>query len=338
MGRVGHGVALLSGGLDSALAVKLCLEQGLRITAVRFMTHFGCDAGGGGSCGHDVTGLARELGIPIKLCPLGEEYIERVRNPKFGRGANMNICIDCRVMMLAWAGEYRLAVGADFVLTGEVLNQRPMSQTRERFGLIDRECGLEGRVLRPLSARLLAPTIPEIEGLVDRSRLLGLHGRSRKPQLELAARWGITDYGQPAGGCLLTDPGYSHRLRELWDHDPAAGASDIMLLQVGRHFRLGPSVKAIVGRDEGENVTIEAYAEPGDALLGLADYVGPTTLVRGPCTEPELARAAALTVRYGDAPEGAEVTVTLRLRGAPARTLRSRSIDPAEADRMRVAR
>lgn len=335
MDRVGKGVALLSGGLDSALAVKTCQEQGLAITAVRFMTNFGCDAGGGGSCGHDVEGLAAELGIPVKLCHLGDAYIALVKKPKFGRGANMNICIDCRIMMLAWAGEYMRETGADFVVTGEVLNQRPMSQTRDRFVLIDRQCGLEGRVLRPLSARHLPPTIPERDGLVDRSKLLALHGRSRKPQMELAKKWGIKSYGQPAGGCLLTDPTYSLRLRELWEHDPDAGAADINLLRVGRHFRLTGAAKAIVGRDHGENVTLEAYAQEGDALLMLADYMGPTTMVRGTFGDDEIMRAAALTVRYGDTPGVADVMV--RIKGGAERTVRASAVESALADSMRVA-
>lgn len=337
MKRTGKGVTLLSGGLDSALAVKVCLEQGLDITAIRFVTNFGCDAGGGGSCGHDVTGLARELGIPVKLCHMGDPYIRMVKDPKFGRGANMNVCIDCRIMMLQWAGDYMRDVGADFVVTGEVLNQRPMSQTRDRFRIIDRECGLEGYVLRPLSARLLEPTRPELEGLVDRSRLLGLHGRTRKPQIELARRWGITDYGQPAGGCLLTDPGYSKRLRELWAFDAEAGATDIDLLRVGRHFRLGPRIKAIVGRDHGENLTIESYAEAGDALLTLVDHMGPTTLIRGARGEADLERAAALTVRYGKAPKEGPSAVSIRVKGGSETTMRVAPAADAEVDETLIA-
>lgn len=336
MTRRGFGVALLSGGLDSALAVKALVVQGVRVVAVRCMTNFGCDAGGGGSCGHDVTGLAKELGVDVKLCHLGEPYVEMVRNPKFGRGFNMNPCVDCRVFMLRWAAEYMNAAGADFLVTGEVLNQRPFSQTRDRLMQVEKEVGLPGRILRPLSAKLLPPTIPEKEGLVDREQLFDIRGRSRKRQYELAKQWGVASYGQPAGGCLLTDPGYSERLRELWADDPGAGVADIQLLRVGRHFRLGPRVKAIVGRNEAENHSIEAQTRPGDVLLALRDLMGPTTLVRGAATAPHLRRAAELTARYGDAKALPEVDVEVR-RGDAVTTLRVSPEAALDLDALRVA-
>lgn len=330
------GVALLSGGLDSALAVKALTVQGVRVVAIRCMTNFGCDAGGGGSCGHDVTGLAKELGIEVKLCHLGEAYVDMVRNPKFGRGLNMNPCVDCRIFMLRWGAEYMQAAGGDFLVTGEVLNQRPFSQTRERFNQIDKELGLKGRILRPLSAKLLPETQPERDGLVDRARLFDIEGRSRKRQYELAKEWGITTFGQPAGGCLLTDPGYSERLRELWDDDPQAGVIDIQLLRLGRHFRLGANVKAIVGRNKEENEAIELYVHPGDAVLALKDLMGPTTLVRGGATEAHLRRAAELTAHYGDAKGLPEVDVEVRRDGATT-TLRVSPDAALDLDGMRVA-
>jgi tRNA U34 2-thiouridine synthase MnmA/TrmU len=227
----------------------------------------------------------------------------------------MNPCVDCRIMMISWARETLEREEAGFLITGEVLNQRPMSQTRERFRQIDRRLGLEGQVLRPLSAKLLELTRPEIEGVVDRSRLLDISGRGRTRQYDLAAKYGITDIPQPSGGCLLTDPGYSARLRDLWAHDPGAGARDINLLRVGRHFRPNLECKVIVGRDEAENKALDAFHAPGDALLQLKDFQGPMTLVRGRFGPEQLQFAASLTVRYGDVPGQAAAEVVVQRKG-----------------------
>jgi hypothetical protein len=311
-------VALLSGGLDSMLSVRLVLDQGIPVVGIRFLTHFGCDPVTSGSCGHDVEPLVQRwgaLGFTVRMAHLGQDYIEMVRNPRYGRGKNMNPCVDCRIMMLEWAREAMEREGAGFLVTGEVLNQRAMSQTRERFRQIDRATGLEGRVLRPLSARRLEPTLPEKEGVVDRERLLDFSGRGRTPQYALAAKYGITEIPQPAGGCLLTDPGYSARLADLWKYDPRAGASELNLLRVGRHFRTGPACKIVVGRDEGENRTIEALREPGDALLFLRDFQGPMVLVRGTHGPEEIRLGASLAVRYGDVPGKADSAVAVRRGG-----------------------
>jgi tRNA U34 2-thiouridine synthase MnmA/TrmU len=308
-------VALLSGGLDSMLSVRLILDQGIPVVGLRFLTHFGCDPVTSGSCGHDVEPLVQRwgsLGFTVRMAHLGQDYIEMVRNPKYGRGKNMNPCVDCRIMMLEWAREAMEKEEAGFLVTGEVLNQRAMSQTRERFRQIDRATGLEGRVLRPLSARRLEPTLPEKEGVVDRERLLDFSGRVRTPQYALAAKFGITEIPQPAGGCLLTDPGYSARLMDLWDHDPRAGPSEINLLRVGRHFRTGPRCKIVVGRNEAENRTIEALREPEDALVFLRAHQGPMVLVRGPSGPEEVRLAASLAVRYGDVPGKAAAAVVVR--------------------------
>ncbi len=311
-------VALLSGGLDSMLAIRVLLDQGVPVTGVRFITHFGCDPVSSGSCGHDVEPLVKlwgPLGFTVRMSHLGQDYIEMVKNPRFGRGKNMNPCVDCRIMMLDWARETLEQEEAGFLVTGEVLNQRPMSQTRERFRQIERDLGLEGRILRPLSAKLLEPTLPEKEGVVDRARLLDISGRGRTRQYELAKHYGITEIPQPSGGCLLTDPGYSARLRDLWDKDPDAGARDINLLRVGRHFRPTERCKVIVGRDEQENHALEAFRGPGDVLVSLKDFQGPMTLVHGPHGPEEIALAAGLTVRYGDVPGKAPAEVIVDRRG-----------------------
>lgn len=303
-------ISLLSGGLDSTLATIMLARQGIRVTAVKFLTNFGCDVGEGSSCGHDASSLAERFGFELKLCHLGDQYIEMVKNPPHGRGKNMNPCIDCRIMMLQWAREFMKESGAGFLITGEVLDQRPMSQHLAAFQEIERATGLEGLILRPLSAKLLPPTIPEKLGIVDREQLGDLRGRSRKRQYELAALYGIApeEYGQPAGGCLLTDPGYSRRLRDLWEHDPSAGASDINLLQVGRHFRATPKCKIIVGRNQMENEMIAQSARPGDVLMR-TKVPGPTTLVRGSYDPSVLDVAAALTSRYSDGEGDVEVIV-----------------------------
>ena len=308
-----HCIALLSGGLDSILAVHFMLDQGVRVTALQFMTHFGCDGGLGSSCSHDQSSLARRRGFEIKLCHLGQAYIDMVRDPAHGYGSNMNPCIDCRILMLNWAKDYMKMSGAQFIITCEVLEQRPMSQRRHSFQEIDRLTGLKGIVVRPLSAQVLDPTIPEQTGLLDRARLGAISGRSRKPQLELAKRFQITEIPQPAGGCLLTDPGYSLRLRDLFDHSPGATPpTDLMLLQVGRHFRLTPVCKAIVGRDHEENLAIRGYAAPGDVLMEIHDHLGPTTLLRGPAGDAEIARAAGLTAAHGKKPVPDPATVAWR--------------------------
>ena len=213
-------IALLSGGLDSTLAVLVMLRQGINVTAVSYLTHFGCDISDKSSCSSDASSIAEQFGFTVKLCHLADKFIDIVKKPKYGHGKNMNPCIDCRILMLKEAKKFMELKGADFLVTGEVLGQRPMSQRRETFPLIDREADVKGLVLRPLSAKLLKPTIPEINGLVDRERLYGFSGRGRKPQMALAQELGLTQYPTPAGGCLLTDPQYAMKLRDLILHDP----------------------------------------------------------------------------------------------------------------------
>ena len=332
-------VALLSGGLDSILAVRVILDQGVPVTAVRFMTHFGCDADGSGSCGQDVSPLAKlwgPLGLDIKYCHLGQEYIDMVKKPRFGRGKNMNPCIDCRVMMLTWARDVMEKEEACCLITGEVLNQRPMSQNRSEFARIEKVTELQGRVLRPLSAKLLEPTIAEEQGFIDREKLLDISGRGRTRQYEMAKQFGIEDIPQPAGGCLLTDPGYSARLRDLWDHDSSAGAGDLNLLRVGRHFRPRGDCKIVVGRNEGENTQLDLLAKEGDTVLKLKEHPGPVTLVRGRYADPDLELAAALTIRYGDVPDGEKAEVIVARKGGPSYSIITGTVRDEDLAPMRV--
>ncbi len=305
-------IALLSGGLDSTLAILVLLKQGIDITAVTYLTHFGCDISDTSSCSKDPFPAAGKFGFTVKLSHLADKFLDIVKNPKHGRGKNMNPCIDCRILMLKEARELMGLIGADFLVTGEVLGQRPMSQKRETFPLIDREAGVEGLVLRPLSAKLMKPTIAEENGLVDRERLYGFSGRTRRPQMALAQELGLTDYPSPAGGCLLTDSIYSYRLRELLDHNPDPDIREINLLQAGRHFRVSEGTKVIVGRNERENSRIETLAEKGDIMLTVEHYGSPVTLIQGENDGEAVRIAASLTARYSDAKYLPIVEVTVR--------------------------
>jgi len=318
-------IALLSGGLDSTLAVLLLRRQNIEVTAVTFLMYFGCDMSDTSSCATDASHVAHRYGFDIKLCHLAEKFTEIVKNPKYGHGRNMNPCIDCRILMLREARDLMRMTGADFVATGEVLGQRPMSQRRDTFPVIDREAGLTGYVLRPLSAKLLRPTEPELRGLVDREKLMAISGRSRKPQMALAEEFGLTDYPAPGPGCLLTEPNYALRLRELLDHNPDPSLKELHLLRLGRHFRLPGGGKAVVGRDERENLKIEGYRAKGDFLLDVVDFGSPITLVYGGASQEEIVRAAEICARYSDAKHLPEVDVLVRrdgetftLRVAPA--------------------
>jgi len=302
-------VALYSGGLDSTLAIITVLRQGIEVRAVTFLNHFGCDISDSSSCSKNPFSAAEKFGFEVKLSHLSDKFIEIVKNPKFGHGRNMNPCVDCRILMLKEARDFREMTGADFIITGEVLGQRPMSQRRDSLDIIDREAGLKGLVLRPLSAQLLKPTIPEERGIVDRELLYNFSGRSRKPQMALAREFGLTEYPAPAGGCLLTEPNYSYRLRELLAHDPNPSLLDLRLLRVGRHFRLSPGCKIIVGRNKTENENLLKLAESGDALVRVLGHGSPLTLVRGGGDGDILLTAASICARYSDARDLSEADI-----------------------------
>jgi len=304
-----HAISLFSGGLDSCLSVLLMLQQNIDVTALTFMTHFGCDLQDRSSCSHNPYPAAEKFGFSVKLMHLGDKFVDIVREPKYGYGKNMNPCVDCRILMLREAKEYMEAVGADFIITGEVVGQRPFSQKLDKLKLTMREAGLKGRLLRPLSAKLLEPTIPEAEGLVDRERLEGISGRSRSRQLALAKEYDLEDYPSPAGGCLLTDPEYSRKLKDLLDHQPRVTFSDLNLLRAGRHFRYSPQAKIIVGRNEADNEKILADVGPNDMICEAKQTGSPITLLRGEISEMARDAACALTARYCDRKNDPEVLV-----------------------------
>lgn len=304
-------IALYSGGLDSTLAILVMLKQGVDVTAITFLNHFGCDISDRSSCSKDPFAASVKFGFKVKLSHLSDKFLEIVKNPKYGHGRNMNPCIDCRILMLKEAKDFMDLIGADFLITGEVLGQRPMSQRKDCFPMIDKAADVKGLVLRPLSAKLLPVTIPEDRGLINREMLYDLNGRSRKPQMALARELGLTEYPSPAGGCLLTEPIYSFKLKDLLACNSDPEYKDINLLRVGRHFRFSPECKIIVGRNNDENEIIKSFAGPGDYLLRVDGVGSPLVIIRGDVTDDALTVAASLCARYSDAKKLPEVNVSL---------------------------
>ncbi len=313
-------MGLISGGLDSTLAVRVILEQGIEVVGVSFTTPFF------GSQGAEQA--AQASGIPLRILDITETHLAMVRSPMHGYGSNMNPCIDCHGLMLREAGGLMKREGGDFLFTGEVLGQRPMSQNKVALRVVERESGYGGRVLRPLSAKLLPETLPELEGLVDRQRLLAISGRSRKRQLELARHYHITEYLTPAGGCLLTDPIFSRRLRDLFDHQDPVKIRDIELLKVGRHLRFSPTVKVIVGRHAQDNERLLGLVAAGDDLLRVEGHPGPLCLIPYGGSMEEIQKAAAICVRYSDAPKDEAIAV-LWSRAGKEKGISVRSCPPS---------
>ena len=292
-------LALLSGGLDSTLAIRVMQEQGIEVSALNFMTPFCNCTNKSKGCKSEAKRVADELKIPIKIMNKGKEYLEIVKNPKFGYGKNMNPCVDCRIFMHKLAKEYMEEIGASFIITGEVLGQRPMSQRRDTINIIDRESGLKGLVLRPLSAKLFDPTIPEKEGIVDREKLLQITGRSRKKQMAMAEEYNMKGYQCPAGGCLLTDIGFSKKIKDIFAHSDEINMIDIYLLKVGRHFRLDDETKLIVSRNEAEGEKLAAHLQ-GDrfTLFTPHNVMGPMALICGKKSEKNVDLALKIMARY----------------------------------------
>ncbi len=306
-------LALYSGGLDSALAILVMLRLGIQVTAVTFQTGFGCNQAD--SFRRAARATADRFGFDLIVSDITPQFLDIVKRPHFGYGKNMNPCLDCKILMLREAKKLMAETGADFVVTGEVPGQRPMSQRKHMLPVIDREAGLTGMIVRPLSARLMSPTIPEQNGLLEREMLFRIHGRSRKPQVALAAELGLDDYQQPAGGCLLTDSAYAERLRRLLQENPSATVRDILLLRVGRHFRLSDDAKAIIGRDERDNAALGELLSSSDYRLFMKDCGSPLTTIVGDPSAAALRTAAALTARYSAARMLPTVSVTVEKDG-----------------------
>lgn len=321
-------MALLSGGLDSTLAVKAMVDQGVEIEAVHFTTPFcNCD-----KCSVDQ--VSERFNIPVHHIFLGQEFLDLVADPPHGYGSQMNICIDCRISMFRKAKELGDEIGAEFYVTGEVLGQRPFSQRRNAMKLIEAEAGLERKILRPLSAKLMGETEVEEEGVVDRDSLYAIQGRRRTPQMELAEELGVYDYPCPSGGCLLTDPQFAKKLRDYIRHEGKPKLEDMILLRLGRHFRLG-KVRAIVGRNEKENNVLSALAERrGFPRFEVMAHMGPISILVGDAEAETFEKVAALTARYSDAPRDEAVDVEI-VDGDPS-VLRVSSMSDEEIESLRI--
>lgn len=297
-------LGLLSGGLDSSLAALTLKRQGIDVTCIAFATPF---FGAGRA-----RLAAQQMEIPLIVQDIGEIHLEMVKNPRYGYGKNMNPCIDCHAMMFRLAGERMAEGGFDFLFSGEVLGQRPMSQNARALNSVANYSGHPDRILRPLSAKLLPITPMEEQGLVDREQLLDIQGRSRKPQEALAKQWGLKEYPPSGGGCLLTEKSFSNRLRDLFEHNPDATVVEAELLKAGRQFRLSDSCKLILGRKQADNDRIKELAQPGDILLRADNFSGPQGLISGTAGEEEIATAAALVASYGKGANESEVAILLQ--------------------------
>jgi tRNA U34 2-thiouridine synthase MnmA/TrmU len=304
-------VVLLSGGLDSNLSTRLVLNQKIEVEAVAIKTPF-CDFDCGKGCGHRVKEVAESLGIRLKTVYFGDEYLAMLKNPKHGFGSGMNPCIDCRAMMYKAAKEHMETIGASYLVTGEVLSQRPMSQHRHALRTIEEESNLVGKVIRPLSAGRLPPSDAETSGFIDRSNLHSIVGRSRKEQLALAKEFGIQNPPNSAGGCLLTDPCFSKRVNDLFEHiDGVPTLNDVELLKVGRHFRLSDEAKLIVGRNQSENEMMKFLCLDDDFSFEVIEFTGPLGILR--FKKDSVPRndlmpvAGGIVGRYSDAPRGRNV-------------------------------
>ena len=284
-------VALLSGGLDSHLAIKIMQRQGIEVEAVNFKSTFSC-------CKDDAGAVARQLGVKLTILSLGDDYLQLIRNPKFGWGRSVNPCMDCRIYMFKIAKKFMEQIGASFIVSGEVLGQRPKSQMMEALKTIPREAGIEDLLLRPLSAELLEPTLPEREGIVDREKLYDIQGRSRHPLHVLAREFGIGDIPTPSNGCILTDENYGNRVKDHLTH--AAGQSfwDYESFKVGRHYRLDDAHKVIVGRNQIENETLAHLHDEKTTYFEPENFTGPSALLIGSLEKQWISKIGNLILGY----------------------------------------
>ncbi|HEY1405134.1 MAG TPA: tRNA 4-thiouridine(8) synthase ThiI [Spirochaetota bacterium] len=306
------GIHLYSGGLDSVLSAKLLLDQGIDLIGLHFiLPFFPSDSDPEQSA---PAKRARDIGLKLRFVRCGMDYMAMAQNPPHGFGSEMNPCIDCKIFFLKYAADLMHAEDAAFVSTGEVVGQRPMSQMKAMMRHIMKETSLDGRLLRPLSALLLPPTIAENEGIVDRSKLLNFSGRGRTQQKELAAKWGIVDFATPAGGCLFTDPNVARRIKDLYAHHPKYNLNDMYLLSLGRHFRMEGGVKLIVARNEPETIELEKYAGEADLFLS-PDFPAPCIFVRGIATIDMVPFLVSVMVRYGKLGKSGSPQVNVSRKG-----------------------
>jgi tRNA-specific 2-thiouridylase len=318
-------VSLFSGGLDSILSVKLIQNQGIDVTAFHFVLPFYYIED---EKQIKVVKTAHKLNIPIEIARGREDYIETVKNPKHGYGKNMNPCIDCKIFIMKKAKNFMEEIGASFLFSGEVLGQRPMSQRKKAMELIEKEAGACGLLLRPLSAKLLPPTIPEEKEWIKRENLCAFEGRSRKPQIALAKKLGIEEYPLPAGGCYLADLGFSIRLRDAFVHNEDS-LPELQLLHFGRHFRLKSGAKLIVGRDEKENEKIEELAGKDDILIEGIGFGSPITLLKNSKNPEDIDISSSICIRYSKKREEKSAKVSIRTK---AENITEKIVAPMERE------
>lgn len=321
-------LSLLSGGLDSQLAICVLLEQGIHVEAITYRSpFFGTTKG---------EQAAKALGVKHHIIDFTEDILEQVQNPAHGLGKAMNPCIDCHTHMIMRAGELLEKWGFDFIATGEVMGQRPMSQNKQSLDVVAKGSHYEDLIVRPLCAAHLPPTKPIREGWVDLDKLPAFSGRNRTPQMELAKQFGLQDYPAPAGGCLLTEKRFGKKLKDLLDHEGLEkDRTNVWLLKTGRHFRLDDNIKIIVGTNEADNVMLEEKAHADDLILTCPDVPSPTVIAPPAISEDQLKTAAAICARYAKVPadEPAEVQIT---KDSESRTISVLPMKPEDVDQFRV--
>jgi tRNA U34 2-thiouridine synthase MnmA/TrmU len=308
-------ISLLSGGLDSALATRIILDQGIDVLGLHLSSPFGCH--------EDVEAVAQSLKIPLKVINKEEAYLELVRNPKYGYGKNMNPCIDCRIYMFEIAHNLMNEVGADFIITGEVLGQRPMSQRKGAMEIIDRDSHMNGLILRPLSAQNMPETVPEREGWVDRQKLLNISGRGRGEQLALAEQLHLSGYTAPAGGCLLTDANFSEKLALFFKTRAQPTMTEARLLRYGRFFNLNEDTFALIGRNQEENEKLEELSREAVHQEQMAFFMplftGPVAVVSGQYSDTIINEVGQLIVRHSKKNDAVEWPINVRRGGGETR-------------------
>lgn len=319
---------MCSGGLDSILSALVLKDQGIHVAWITFETPF--------FSADKARKAAEQTGITLHVQEITDIYLKMLKNPPVGYGKNMNPCMDCHALMFNQAGQFMEANGFDFLFSGEVLGQRPMSQNGPSLRYVEKHSGYDGRILRPLSAQRLPETPMEQQGLVDRTRLLDLNGRSRKPQMALAEQYGIKDYPSPAGGCLLTDAGYSRRLKDLMEHGVELTRSALYLLQHGRHMRLSPDTKIVVGRTKQDNEQLmRLYSPETDTLIKAQGRPGPTVIMPGGGPQPMVFLAGAICAGYSKAPETSATQVQIATPDG-RKTISVLPVTPQEAKRFLI--
>jgi tRNA U34 2-thiouridine synthase MnmA/TrmU len=331
-------LGLLSGGLDSTIAVRMMVKLGYDVTVLNFMSPFCTCTKKSNGCKSAAHKAAAELGVKIKTAFMGGEYLQMLRAPKYGVGKGMNPCIDCRIMMFRQAKRVMDEVGAKFIFTGEVIGQRPMSQMKGRLNQIENESGLKGLIVRPLSAAIMEPTIPEKEGWIDRDEMLKISGKSRRQQISVGRDMGIAEENLcSSGGCLLTDLHFAPKVKDMLEHSPDADVNDARMLRIGRHFRVADNCKVVVGRNEKENEKLQRMAKEGSTLIRVRDFNGPCVVVIGEIANGLGLRAGQIAVRYSDAPKDRSVEVEIQKVGTYEKsTFNARAIDDNTLNTIRI--